>query len=87
MLPCLTPGEHDQEPGSGTFSRSVATTSTIWYSRARVKPGNHYPRELAPPRCLGEANRLKPVGCKNSVRAPRNRRFAGRTLILAPHTQ
>src|SRR4029453_5025023 len=23
------------EPGSGTFSRSVAKTSTIWYSRAR----------------------------------------------------
>jgi hypothetical protein len=23
------------------------------------------------------------VGCQNSVRAPRNRRFAGRTLILA----
>jgi hypothetical protein len=27
-----------------------------------------------------------PVGCQNSVRAPRNQRFAGRTLILAPHT-
>jgi hypothetical protein len=25
------------------------------------------------------------VGCKNSMRAPRNHRFAGRTLILAPH--
>jgi putative transposase len=26
------------------------------------------------------------VGCKNSMRASRNLRFAGRTLILAPHT-
>src|SRR6266545_1662765 len=26
------------------------------------------------------------VGCQNSVRRPRNQRFAGRTLILAPHT-
>jgi hypothetical protein len=26
------------------------------------------------------------VGCQNSVRAARNLRFAGRTLILAPHT-
>src|SRR5439155_23529373 len=25
-------------------------------------------------------------GCQNSVRAARNQRFAGRTLILAPHT-
>jgi hypothetical protein len=25
------------------------------------------------------------VGCQNSVRVPRNGRFAGRTLILAPH--
>jgi hypothetical protein len=33
---------------------------------------------------LGDLCLLR-VGCKNSVRAPRSQRFAGRTLILAPH--
>ena len=28
---------------------------------------------------------VQPVGCENSVRVPRNQRFAGRTPILAPH--
>ena len=30
--------------------------------------------------------RRRPVGCQNSLRAPRNPRFGGRTLFLAPHT-
>ncbi len=28
---------------------------------------------------------MRPMGCQNSVRIPRNQRFADRTLILAPH--
>jgi putative transposase len=47
----------------------------------------HRALKLVPPDAAAPTLRLvgTGVGCQNSVRAPGNLRFAGRTLILAPH--
>jgi hypothetical protein len=50
---------------------SLRTTDDLLHALRRVQP-------------FRRTRAVDPVGCQNSVHAPRNQRFAGGTLILAP---
>jgi hypothetical protein len=78
-------GGDPHDPTSLDAARAAALEQKAAHAeqkRSRRTPENPIPT------AAGDRRELlrQPVWCQNSVRAPRNRRFAGRAVILAPHT-
>ncbi len=63
--------------------RRYSVTAFLTRTWARLAADGLLAAQLGP--ATGVYQHTYRVGCQNSVRAARNLRFAGRTLILAPH--